>query len=133
MTRKDNLLFDLRHEYKALQIPAGRYQQLLKISKVDPARIDLPPEFDIYGAGNIGKIFYDKVKGLCRIGCFIDRRPLEKFYDSIPIFRTADYTARKDIPIIVTPIYEEDEIRENLISCCHVNPANILSLGNILS
>ncbi len=132
-TRKDNLLFDLSHENKALQIFTSRYQQVLKICRADLARFDLPPELDIYGAGNIGKIFYDKIKGICRIGCFIDLRPREKTYDNIPILRIADYTARKDIPIIVTPIYEEDEIRENLISCCHVNPANILSLGNILS
>lgn len=131
--RKDNLLFDLSHECSSLQISADRYQQLLKICRADPARIALPPELDIYGAGNIGKIFYDRIKDRCRIGCFIDRRPREKIYDNIPIVRTADYTSRENIPIVITPMYEEDEVRANLISRCHVDPANILSLNRILS
>lgn len=99
-TRKDNLLFDLSHENKALQIFTSRYQQVLKICRADLARFDLPPELDIYGAGNIGKIFYDKIKGICRIGCFIDLRPREKPMTIFLFFVSQIIPPEKTFPLL---------------------------------
>ncbi len=33
--------------------------------------IRIPKDIIIYGAGNIGKCFYEKVKDICNIRCFV--------------------------------------------------------------
>lgn len=138
--RKDNLIFDLQTEtkrlgqgysrieldrivmcaieqaYKQIWINETRCQRLLSIAKTDFDRIRLPDRVVIYGAGDIGKLFYDKIKGKCTVRCFIDANSLENTYDGVPIVPLKHFSSEENETVIVIPTYDFDDISEKLKS-----------------
>ena len=153
---KDNLIFDLKHELYEMQkyhnvqevekraildvdrawsvvhererINESRVQRLLTLINIDFEKIILPLKVDIYGAGDIGKVLYNKIKNRCKIDCFIDSNPIEEMYDIVPIVRVDDYMAQNDKIIVVIPTYAFDAIREKLCNYCGVSEECILRL-----
>jgi len=80
-------------------------------------KIELSDEIIIYGAGRIGKYFYQKVKDMRKVLFFMDKSPYEKFFDGIPVISYGNpLIIRPDTPVIVSACYEYDEIRSNLLN-----------------
>lgn len=153
---KDNIIFDLKAElnlfekrqsivsierkavqdidnaYMQAQINESRCQRLLKLLRTDFSKLSMPIKIDIYGAGDIGKIFYDKIKQYVSVGCFIDKMSYERTYKDIPIIRLSDYIPQKDATIVVIPTYAFKEVYSDLNAINNVNTLNIIPLEMIL-
>lgn len=71
--RNKNIIFNLNQEINYLKIVKKRYDTLNKVINWDMAKCQLPPEIVIYGAGNVGKALYRKIKNKCRVKCFVDK------------------------------------------------------------
>lgn len=102
--RYRNLYFDLKDENKRLKPMASKYELLLHIDNMNLEQRSWPSEIIIYGAGIVGKYLYQKVKGKCKIGCFVDRHVGEESYEGVPIIVCEDFVKQEDtnIPIVVT-------------------------------
>lgn len=125
--RYKNMVFDLQKENASLEY---RYYLMTRIDKMDLAEIDLPDEIVIYGAGAVGKHFYQRIKEKCGVAFFIDKSPKENVYDGIEIFRIGNpIDCSNEIPIIVTPCYEYVEIKEKLLNL--YGEMNVISLEDL--
>lgn len=69
-------------QYSILQM---RYNLLVRLSKFDFTSILFPGEIIIYGAGNIGQIFYQHVKDICKVECFVDEKKAGDWIAGIPV------------------------------------------------
>lgn len=117
-SRECNMMFEQEKNIRKLDSLERRHALLLHILKTDYSKIVLPNKIAIYGAGDNGKIFYEKVKNRCNVICFIDASPKEQYYDGVHIISLDNYIAKSDVSIIITPIYEKDEIAANLKAVC---------------
>lgn len=132
--RYRNLVFDLQKENRRLQqkkesLEQGieylqymekRYDIYRKIDNIDEDKIKLPDEIIIYGAGNLGKKFYEKIKEKSKVLCFVDRNPEESSYENVPILNFNEFICKKnsggyDVPVVITPAYIFEEIYSDLI------------------
>lgn len=116
--RECNMMFEQEKNIKKLYSLERRHALLLHLLKTDYNKIVLPDKIAIYGAGDNGKIFYDKVKDRCNVTCFIDSNPKEQCYDGVPVIFIDNYRVQRDVTIIITPIYEIDKIVANLEVVC---------------
>lgn len=131
MSLMKNITFDRNKQEKISYIDQVRYRTLLKLLDCDFNNINLPEKVIIYGAGNIGRIFYEKIRGKCEIKCFIDKETVGGKIDGIPIrwLEEADYD--ECISFIVTPTYDFENICKDIKGC--YGEAEILSLDSILA
>ena len=115
--RYQNMVLHLQHENRILEVDAYRYELILKIDNMDVKQITIPTEIIIYGAGNIGKRFYKKVKNECKVLFFVDGNPKEDFFEDIPIIGYKDFDGKNyaNIPVIVTPCYEYEKIKRESV------------------
>lgn len=113
--RYQNMVFDLQKENREMEY---RYGLMNKIDKINLFKAGFPAEIIIYGVGRIGKYFYHKVKNVCKVCLFIDKSPKgAASFEGVPVFRFGmPLKEFADIPVIVTPCYEYEEIRESLIN-----------------
>lgn len=111
---KSNLLFDMQAETRRTAINACRYSNLRLIMNTDYSKLKTNKKIDIYGAGNIGKVLFDKIKGRVTVGCFIDSSPANDYYDDIPIIEMSKYVYVDGTYIVVTPNYEYYKICSDL-------------------
>ncbi len=81
------MAFDRKHMETEYQIVQLRYWTLLKLVDFDSAHVKLPKEIIIYGAGNIGKTLYYKIKSQCKVKCFVDKVNYGNSIDGIPVIR----------------------------------------------
>lgn len=113
MSLMKNIAFDRNKQEKISYIDQVRYRTLLKLLDFDFDNIDFPEKVIIYGAGNIGKKVYEKIRGKCEIKCFIDRGGAEKYIDGIPVYRLEEARLDGQLNYIVTPIYDFENISEH--------------------
>ena len=115
--RNKNLVFDLQQQNLQLEISAYRYELLDGIDKIDTERINIPKKIIIYGAGKIGKKFYQKIGNKCEVLFFVDGNPQTDFYCGTRIIKYEEFEGDRfsQIPIIITPCYEFQSIYANLI------------------
>ncbi len=123
-----NIIFDHKKEERFRQDQA-RYHTLIKLLEFDFSQIQFPEEIIIYGAGNIGKYLYQKVKGKCRIRCFVDQEK-DGVIDGIPIMKLEEIDADENINVVVTPTYDFANIFEKVKA--HCSKAVVDSLDDIL-
>lgn len=122
--RYKNLLFDLQKQNNRLEY---RYDLMDKIDRIDLKKIDIPQKIIIYGAGRVGKNFYHKICGRCKVLFFIDQNPKENSYEEVPVIPYGElFSDYFNIPIIVTACYEYWEIRERLLD--QYGELNIMSI-----
>ena len=141
--RKDNLIVDLKAELniakqrateityynenkglkeqinnlvKSKQEVDSRNLRWMKLLNTDFDSIVFPKKISIYGCGAIGKIFYQRVKGYCRVESFIDKSPRQEYYDNVPVLTIEDSMrgADKETTIVIIPSYDYDAIVENI-------------------
>lgn len=87
-----------------------------KINQMDLTEKELPDVIIIYGAGNIGKSFYQKICNRCEVLFFLDKKPKESSYGGVPIIQDKKVIREYiNIPVIVTACYEYEKIRESLL------------------
>ena len=98
-----------------------------KMANIDFSTIDYPKELFIYGCGQIGKIFYKKIRKYCSVKQFIDRNPRRSFYEGVPITKIEDAQLGEGSVIIVVPTYDFDIIVKDITD---EHPA--LKIGNII-
>ncbi len=111
--RYKNMVFDLQKENSILQY---RYGLMKKISQMNMKKTEIPREIIIYGAGNVGKSFYQKINSRCRVLFFLDRKPKEDYYEGVPVIQDRKILkAYTKTPIIVTACYEYEKIKESLL------------------
>lgn len=132
-----NSAFDRKKEEKRYQslltsklTLQSRYNLLLKIEDFDFSTIRIPETIFIYGAGNIGRIFYQKIKGRCSVQCFIDQKVSGEI-DGIKIMRLDGVHFEERVNIIVTATYDFEKIHKEIMTYC--DNAAVISLETIVS
>ncbi|MCM1087826.1 MAG: papain-like cysteine peptidase [Muribaculaceae bacterium] len=131
MSLLKNIAFDRNQQEKIYNIAQIRYRTLLKLVDCDFNNVCVPKKIIIYGAGNIGKKFYEKIKGKCEVRCFVDKDLAGGKIDEIPIkyLKTIDYD--EDISFIVTPTYDFESICRDIKG--RYGNVEIFSLDDILA
>lgn len=71
-------------------------------------------KFIMYGYGTIGKMLVAKLCNASMISAIIDKKYAEMLVEGIPIFEK-DKIAKMDLPILVTPFYSGQEIKDELL------------------
>lgn len=137
LTRNRNREFYLEMKIKKadekINILNSRYDILTKMDYKDFSTVSLPDQVIIYGAGNIGKLFYRRIKGRCSVLCFIDQYSIEGSYDGIPVYKlNACENIDIHAVIIVTAVYDYETIRTEILKQEQHNKRMIISLENIL-
>ena len=110
------IIFD-RVSNRGQRVMKYKYDLLLSIHRADFNRISLPEKFIIYGAGNLGKVFFDKLIKKENVICFIDKFSKETEYAGVPIYTPQN--AEKVLSsggghIVVSPAYEYKTIYAEL-------------------
>lgn len=138
-----NLVFDRRQEdklhkqrdleLKTYKISAQRYELLARLleNKIDFTLI--PSQVIIYGAGNVGKLFYEKVKDKCNIICFIDKEKAGQVIDEVLVRGLEDIEYNKDMTFIITATYDFENICNDIqVRMGKFDAVKIVSLRNVL-
>lgn len=139
--RKDNLIFDLKHELsvereknvntaaekeicrlkkqivKHSTINLQLNMRLAKWEKVvntDYASIDYSGKIAIYGCGAIGRTLYNYMKREFDVIEFIDRNPRQDWYDGVPVNTIEGSISDENTLIIIVPTYDYDIIELQL-------------------
>lgn len=108
-----------------------RYQLLVKLLEYNFDDKLFPPRIIIYGAGNIGTIFYKKVKQKSEIVYFVDKTKAGQKIDGVLIKEPSEIDYNERATIIVTPTYAFEEICKDIR--CRVNDkVKIISLYDIV-
>ena len=112
-----NIIFDNRQDaqyYQRLYIEQGRYNLFVKLWETDWNDIPLPGRIVIYGAGNVGKQFYEMIKEKCELVAFVDKHK-KGIIDDVPIVNTTEIDFEGEYTYIITATYDYecicDEIR----------------------
>lgn len=128
--RYRNLYFDLQDENHRIEPMAAKYELLMHIDDINLTQQIVFSEIIIYGAGIVGKYLYQKVKGICRVRCFVDKHVREISYEGVPIIAYGDFIKQENvsIPIIVT-VYSYNDVRAMLIIA---GKSNIISVEEFL-
>lgn len=125
-----NIEFGRNREERINNITQIRYKTLLKLIDYDFDNLHLPNNIIIYGAGNIGKIFYDRIKEKCRVQCFVDKSKADDYIDGIPIKRLEEVVCDENPSFIVTAAYDFEDISKNIRA--RYRQAEIISLDSLL-
>ena len=91
-----------------------KYYRLLMVENAEFDGIMMPESIIIYGVGDIGKIFYEKIKTRYKVECFLDSYSQETEYDGIPVIRPDKKANMVGKMIVVVPVYDYDKIAEML-------------------
>lgn len=123
-----NIIFDHKKE-KIFRNDQARYRTLMKLLEFDFDKIEVPEEIAIYGAGNIGKQLYQRIKEKCKIRYFVDQGKTGKI-DGISICRLEEIDYGENISFIVTPTYDFTNIYEKIKN--QYITADIISLDDMI-
>ncbi|MDD3414287.1 MAG: hypothetical protein PHY47_09825 [Lachnospiraceae bacterium] len=110
-----NLIFDLKKEVRYLDVYKQRYDSLIKVLNFDIKKINIQNNVVIYGVGNVGKVFYNKIKDYYKVIYFIDKYSDDEMYDNIKILTLDNCNILENCTIIVTATYYFDEIKVSLL------------------
>lgn len=108
---------------------AAYYSLLSQVLENKKEHVDMSQYFQdhaikkiaIYGRGSLGNLFYDEIKDKnCEIVCFIDKNAGNIYFDgddNIPVvgINEKDIIQQAEV-IVVTPVFDYDEITENLFN-----------------
>lgn len=135
-----NIIFDRENEKIHRQwqenqlrisgIDAKRYHTLIKLLNCNMDHLCLPNEIVIYGAGNIGRIFKQRIESQCTIKYFVDKEKKGQVVDGLLVKGVEDEVYGDDMTFVVTATYDFDNIRKVIES--HYAKATIISLDDIL-
>lgn len=124
-----NIAFDRKQQDELYNIAQIRYETLLKLMDYNFDNVCIPPKIIIYGAGSVGKKFYEKIKGKCEVICFVDKDLTGKV-DGILIKQLEEVDYNECISFVVTPTYDFENISRDIKE--YYDKAEIVSLDSIL-
>lgn len=144
-TMMKNLIFDhtredkiFLNEKKKMQIEnirnrreSVRYHLLVKLLESNFYDKSLPERIVIYGAGNIGKLFYKKVRQKSEVVYFVDKEKGGQEINGVLIKKPAEIDYNESAVFIVTPTYDFEEICKVIKSKVNDN-VKIISLNDII-
>ncbi len=128
-----NLIFDQIKECKSVEWEetlTKRYNLGIKILETDFKKLKLSENIVIYGAGIVGRQFYQGIKEMCRVICFVDRKYKGDFIDAIPCVGVDEVDFKQYPTVVVTAVDAFEEIENEILMRCQT--ANIISLDSIL-
>ena len=111
------------------QIAEKRYKLMTKLYRQGIDESKLPQKFVIYGAGNIGKSFYDCLEDKTKVSFFIDLYTKEMEYKGVPIKDRIEENLKPETCFVITPAYDMENI-SNMLRKGAVKPI-ILSLEEL--
>lgn len=129
----DNLIFDRNKEaehLRRMEWDQKRYDTLRRLVNTDLTQADLASSIIIYGAGAIGSFFYEKIRGKCRVSCFVDQEKRGSI-DGIPIKRIEEICFDEKPVFVVTATYDYKNIYDRIRGCC--NEAAVMSLDDLIA
>lgn len=113
----DNLFFENEKLLLDKEKFSSRYNLALSLCNFNAKKYsdENRSKIIIYGAGKMGKIFYDKLLNKKNVIGFIDQCPQEDIYKNIPIYKPGDlkYLMEKDkkkIMVVISAAYDYDKI-----------------------
>lgn len=109
-----NLKYDQEKQERNWRIDKKRYQLALQLLEEDFEKIHLPEKIMIYGLGNIGKQFFARVKDKCIVCCFVEQHRTTLEYEGTPILDVSEICKYTQVPCVVTPTYDFDNIYKEL-------------------
>lgn len=74
----------------------------------------LPQKIIIYGAGNVGRLFYNKVKAKCKVICFVDRKEAGNNIDGILVKKLEEIHYEENLSFVITPAYDTEKIIKDI-------------------
>jgi len=107
-----------------------RYNIVLRLLNDELNCSLLPSHIVIYGAGTLGKAFYNKIKDICNVECFVDLYSDEGEYDGIPILSWDRINKVSCENFIITQGYNMDNIKACLLA--HYPKMNVISVDTLL-
>lgn len=126
-----NIFFTKGRESKREKGIKCRYMLAMKLLKCKEEDLkNIPSDIAIYGSGNIGKSFFEKCRHICKVECFIDKRPKENSYQDIKCIHYTELGSVNTMNFIVTPIYELETISKIILK--YKPNANIIALDKII-
>lgn len=125
-----NLAWDRESELKPNKLNS-RYNIAMKLLNNDLNLSLIPQNIVIYGAGNIGKAFFNKCKNICTIECFIDQNSNKDRYKGIPVLSLNRINKISCENYVITPVYDFDNIK-NWFSKNRPN-ANLISINSLFA
>lgn len=128
-----NIAFDQKKEMqfwqKCIDRSAKKYDTLVKLCDSVFNRNSVPEHIIIYGAGHIGRNFYKKVKGNCKVVCFVDKKEKGKEIDGIPVVGIEQVGNNKNLTFIVTVTQNFEKIKAEIMQ--HCNTSLVMSLDDL--
>lgn len=109
---------------------ARRYHILIQLLNWNIEDRYLPKTIAVYGAGNIGKIFKQKVSEKCVVKYFVDREKRGQYIDGLPVKGIEGMIEDADTTLVVTATYDYENIYRDVRSLCP--DVTIISLEDIL-
>ena len=129
----DNLIFDRKKEaehLRGMEWDQKRFDTLRRLVNTDFTQADLASSIIIYGAGAIGSFFYEKIRGKCRVLCFVDQEKRGSI-DGIPIKRIEEICFDEKSVFVVTATYDYKNIYDRIRG--YSNKAVVLSLDDLIA
>ena len=126
-----NLFFSKQKFLKRESAIESRYTLAIKLLQCKTENLKkLPKEIAIYGAGNIGKNFYEKCNKICKVECLIDKRPRESNYKNVKIIHYNNINLLKTNNFVITAVYDIEMISSIIKN--YKPDANIIPLDMII-
>lgn len=133
-TNASNIVSNLKHDFvlfheKNYNILRQRYDIAAKLLNKSLDISLLPANIVIYGAGNIGKAFFNKCHKCCNVECFLEENPKANNYRGIPILSWDKVNEIACDNFIITPLYDMPNI-ENMFAI-HCPKANLIPVDTL--
>lgn len=105
---------DIDAAYGEIRKLTSQCKRLKLIAAADFENSFFPSKMILYGIGDIGKFFYDKIKNKVNVYCFVDANPKERSYDGIEIVKPEDCKIENETTVLITCDYDFNIIVEKL-------------------
>ncbi len=131
--REENLIFDMKKEYKGLIKVKKDYDLLLRILKINTQSHALPNKVALYGFNENAKELNNRISESCEVKCFIDSNPKENMYNDIPVTLPEDYVPEVGLTVIVMCVEDFEKIYRYMDSIWIIKNINIISIEDLLN
>ncbi len=129
---RDNLRLDSDKEKEEVIITGSRRNEYDLISEADYSKLKPGIWLDIYGAGDLGKAFFESIKEYVTVGCFIDEKPQESSISGTPVRTPGDYSYTQGTYIITVCDSGYYKTCKDLEGRFNVPPPRIMDLTDFL-
>lgn len=125
--RAMKLVDDVWEAARRTQRAEAKFNMLVQVVSMDLNEIKLPDRVIIYGAGDIGKVLYNKLREKIEVEYFIDKFSNEGEYLGCPIISIDQVDDLSKKTIVVTTAFDFEDIKFSLkrfgqeVSVIHVN------------